>query len=99
MVAGVRKWPYALQSAIIASGPPLYGPEAVCRRVGLRVREVIPQYLYKYRSVDADSLALLASDKVYLSRLDAFNDPFEMLSFESTLETRLSVDRHGTFAV
>jgi Protein of unknown function (DUF2971) len=61
--------------------------------------QTIPQYLYKYRTVDANSLALLASDKVYLSRLDAFNDPFEMLSFESTLETKLSVDKHGTFAI
>jgi hypothetical protein len=57
----------------------------------------IPRQLYKYRTVDANSLALLAADKVYLSRLDAFNDPFEMLSFESTLETKLSVDRNGTF--
>jgi hypothetical protein len=42
-----------------------------------------PKYLYKYRRVDADALAMLASDKVYLSRLDAFNDPFESLSLEA----------------
>ncbi len=41
-----------------------------------------PQYLYKYRGVDADALAMLASDKVYLSRLDAFNDPFESLHLD-----------------
>jgi hypothetical protein len=61
--------------------------------------DTIPHFLYKYRTVDANSLALLASDKVYLSRLDAFNDPFEVLSLDATLESKLSFDRHGTFAV
>src|SRR4051812_16614593 len=44
------------------------------------MRIALPQYLYKYRSIDADALAMLASDKVYLSRLDAFNDPYEFLT-------------------
>src|SRR5215213_1251767 len=39
-----------------------------------------PKYLYKYRAVDADALAMLAADKVYLSGLDAFNDPYEFLN-------------------
>jgi hypothetical protein len=50
-----------------------------------------PQYLYKYRGVDADALAMLASDKVYLSRLDAFNDPFESLHLDD--ETIAHPDR------
>jgi hypothetical protein len=44
------------------------------------MRVTPPKYLYKYRAVDADALAMLASDKVYLSRLDAFNDPYEFLN-------------------
>jgi hypothetical protein len=59
----------------------------------------IPQYLYKYRSVDANSLAMLASDKVYLSRLDAFNDPFEVLNLSPTLETKIAPQPYGAFAV
>jgi hypothetical protein len=59
----------------------------------------IPKYLYKYRAVNADALAMLASDKVYLSRLDAFNDPFEVLSVDPTLETKLVTDKQGHFAV
>jgi len=59
----------------------------------------IPNYLYKYRPVDANALAMLASDKVYLSRLDAFNDPFEALNLDPTLEPKLAEQQHGTFAV
>src|SRR3954462_13952347 len=59
----------------------------------------IPQYLYKYRPVDANALAMLASDKVYLSPLDAFNDPFEALNLDPTLEPKLATYRHGTFAI
>jgi Protein of unknown function (DUF2971) len=59
----------------------------------------IPKYLYKYRAVNADALAMLATDKVYLSRLDAFNDPFEVLSVDPTLETKLLTDKDGHFAV
>jgi hypothetical protein len=59
----------------------------------------LPKYLYKYRAVDANALAMLASDKLYLSRLDAFNDPFEVLSLDSTLQTALTRDGHGPFAV
>src|SRR3954468_3942015 len=57
-----------------------------------------PQYLYKYRPVDANALAMLASDKVYLSRLDAFNDPFEVANSDLTLEPKLCFDSRGTFA-
>src|SRR5690349_15997511 len=59
----------------------------------------IPKYLYKYRAGNADALAMLATDKLYLSRLDAFNDPFEVLSREATLETTLAFDKKGHFAV
>jgi hypothetical protein len=58
---------------------------------------VTPQYLYKYRAVDADALAMLATDKVYLSRLDAFNDPYEFLICNS--EVRPLVDRSDRFTV
>jgi hypothetical protein len=62
-------------------------------------KRAIPKYLYKYRPVDANALAMLASDKVYLSRLDAFNDPFEALNLDPTLEPRLAVHGGGTFAI
>src|SRR3954468_16757813 len=56
-----------------------------------------PQYLYKYRPVDADALAMLASDKVYLSRLDAFNDPYEFLT--NSNEIPAIVDRRDRLTV
>jgi hypothetical protein len=58
---------------------------------------VTPQYLYKYRAVDADALAMLATDKVYLSRLDAFNDPYEFLICNS--DAGSLVDRHDRLSV
>jgi hypothetical protein len=58
-----------------------------------------PKYLYKYRPVDAHALAMLASDCVYLSPLDGFNDPFEVANIEPVLETKLAFDRDGKFAV
>src|SRR3954468_18740960 len=51
------------------------------------MRVAPPRYLYKYRAVDADALAMLASDKVYLSRLDAFNDPYEFLNLENDVSS------------
>src|SRR3954451_22354782 len=62
------------------------------------MRTQVPRYLYKYRPVDANALAMLASDKLYLSRLDAFNDPFEVPNADLTLETKLCFDPHGKFA-
>ena len=59
----------------------------------------VPQHLYKYRPVDANALAMLASDKLFLSPLDAFNDPFEALNLNPTLEPKLAAYQHGTFAI
>jgi hypothetical protein len=63
------------------------------------MKHTVPKYLYKYRPVDANALAMLASDKLFLSPLDAFNDPFEALDWNPTLETRITAQRQGTFAV
>jgi hypothetical protein len=56
-----------------------------------------PKYLYKYRAVDADALAMLASDKVYLSRLDAFNDPYEFLN--SSYDSPLMVEQQDRLTI
>jgi hypothetical protein len=56
-----------------------------------------PKYLYKYRAVDADALAMLASDRVYLSRLDAFNDPYEFLNFNN--EVAPLIDRNDRVSI
>src|SRR4051812_16791217 len=66
--------------------------------IAYRMRTKVPRYLYKYRPVDANALAMVASDKLYLSRLDAFNDPFEVPNADLTLETKLCFDPHGKFA-
>jgi len=58
---------------------------------------IAPRFLYKYRAIDADALAMLASDKVYLSRLDAFNDPYEFLSGNS--EAPPLVDRQNRLTI
>jgi hypothetical protein len=63
------------------------------------MRRALPQYLYKYRPVDANALAMLASDKLYLSRLDAFNDPFEALNLDPILEPKLAAYHDGKFAI
>jgi hypothetical protein len=42
---------------------------------------------------------MLASDKLYLSRLDAFNDPFEIMTVNPTLETKLCFDPDFRFAI
>jgi hypothetical protein len=42
----------------------------------------MPTHLYKYRAVNADALAMLAADQLYLSRINAFNDPFEFPDLE-----------------
>jgi hypothetical protein len=59
-----------------------------------------PKYLYKYRSVDADALAMLAADKVYMSRIGAFNDPFEALDLEteSLVHNRRRHRHHDPYA-
>jgi hypothetical protein len=72
---------------------------ARCLLTSRSMQRSIPHFLYKYRPVDANALAMLASDKVYMSRLDAFNDPFEALNLDPTLEPKLAEQQHGTFAV
>jgi hypothetical protein len=59
---------------------------------------VPPQILYKYRCCDANALSLLASDRLYLSRVEAFNDPFEFLNPAATLESTRADDPDATFA-
>jgi hypothetical protein len=52
----------------------------------------LPEFLYKYRCVDANALYLLASDQLYLARVESFNDPFEFLDLNSTVQAARNVE-------
>jgi hypothetical protein len=58
----------------------------------------LPQYLYKYRCVDANALSLLASDQLYLARVESFDDPFEFLDLNATIKAASTTDPVTAFA-
>ncbi len=57
-----------------------------------------PEILYKYRYCDANALSLLAADKLYLARVEAFNDPFEFLIPAATIGAAATDDPDAIFA-
>ncbi|QDT70970.1 DUF2971 domain-containing protein [Lacipirellula limnantheis] len=57
-----------------------------------------PQYLHKYRCTDANTLSLLASDSLYLARIESFNDPFEFVNPIAKLKASSAADPTATFA-